>query len=142
MSDVADARAPDAARHLKAFAALGARPLRLAGVCTVLAGALLVPQALLIARAMQQVFVDHAPVRAVAALLAGLAVVGMLRALLGWASRRLADEAVETVRVQVRAAERHQQHPRRAHYPHPQTGQDHRGRDRDRRRVRHMPRGE
>lgn len=103
MSDVADARAPDAARHLKAFAALGARPLRLAGVCTVLAGALLVPQALLIARAMQQVFVDHAPVRAVAALLAGLAVVGMLRALLGWASRRLADEAVETVRVQVRA---------------------------------------
>ena len=103
MSDVADARAPDAARHLKAFAVLGARPLRLAGVCTVLAGALLVPQALLIARAMQQVFVDHAPVRAVAVLLAGLAVVGMLRALLGWASRRLADEAVETVRVQVRA---------------------------------------
>ncbi|MCL6713388.1 thiol reductant ABC exporter subunit CydD [Pseudomonas sp. R2.Fl] len=103
MSDVADARAPDARRHLQAFAALAARPLRLAGVCTVLAGALLVPQALLIARAMQQIFVDHAPVRAVAALLAGLAAVGVLRALLGWASRRLADEAVETVRVQVRA---------------------------------------
>lgn len=103
MSSATDAGAPTAAQHLKAFAALGARPLRWSGACTVLAGALLVPQALLIARAMQQVFVAHAPVRAVAGLLVGLAVVGAARALLGWLSRRLADDAVETVRMQVRA---------------------------------------
>ncbi|HEY0862208.1 MAG TPA: thiol reductant ABC exporter subunit CydD [Pseudoxanthomonas sp.] len=103
MSSGADAPAPNAARHLKTFAALGARPLRWAVACTVLAGALLVPQAWLIARAMQQVFVAHAPARAVALLLAGLAGVGVLRALLAWASRRLADDAVETVRLQARA---------------------------------------
>ena len=102
MSSDAGIQAPAAARHLKSFATLGARPLRGSGACTVLAGALLVPQAWLIAAAMQRAFVEHAPVRAVATLLAALAAVGVSRALLAWAARRLADEAVETVRLRVR----------------------------------------
>jgi len=102
MNSGTDTPAPAAARHLKSFATLGARPLRGSGACTVLAGALLVPQAWLIAAAMQRVFVEHAPVRAVATLLAALAAVGVSRALLAWAARRLADEAVETVRLRVR----------------------------------------
>ncbi|MGX5729083.1 thiol reductant ABC exporter subunit CydD [Pseudoxanthomonas beigongshangi] len=102
MSSGTDTPAPAAARHLKSFATLGARPLRGAVTCMVLAGALLIPQAWLIAAAMQRVFVEHAPVRAVATLLAALAAVGVSRALLAWASRRLADDAVETVRLRVR----------------------------------------
>ncbi len=102
MSSGVDVPAPTAARHLKSFAALGAPPLRRAIACTVLAGALLIPQAWLIARTMQQVFVEHAPVRAVATLLVALAAVGVSRALLAWAARRAADDAVETVRLRVR----------------------------------------
>lgn len=103
MNAATEADAPTAAQRLKAFAAPGAGRLRGAGLCTVLAGALLIPQALLIAQAMQQVFVAHAPARAVGPLLAGLAAIGVLRAVLGWIARRLADDAVETVRLRVRA---------------------------------------
>lgn len=78
-------------------------PLRAASGCTVLAGVLVVPQAALIALCIQRVFVAGETAAAQLPLLAALLATLLLRALLGWAGRRWADQAVERIRVALRA---------------------------------------
>ena len=78
-------------------------PLRNAGACNVLAGWLLIPQSAAIAWAIQKVLAEHASLRSVTSALCALLLVGMLRAGLTWISRRLADAAVETIRVDLRS---------------------------------------
>lgn len=77
--------------------------LRAASALAVLSGVLLIPQAALIASAVQQVFIDGVAPGHVAMLLWGLLAILLLRAGLGWAGRRLADRAVERIRVDLRA---------------------------------------
>ncbi|MEO8365383.1 MAG: thiol reductant ABC exporter subunit CydD [Pseudoxanthomonas sp.] len=77
--------------------------LRVAGACVALSGWLLIGQAAAIAWAIQQVLVMHAPSRSTFTALALLLVCGLLRAALTWLSRHLADTAVETIRVELRA---------------------------------------
>lgn len=92
--------------HQARLAALGreaAGPLRGASSCTVLAGVLVVPQAALIALCIQRVFVAGETAAAQLPLLAALLATLLLRALLGWAGRRWADQAVERIRVALRA---------------------------------------
>ncbi len=103
----ADTETPDTRRQrIAALDALGLPAksgLRGAGACVVLAGWLLIPQAAAIAWAIQQVLVAHATVRSATGALALLLVCGLLRAGLGWASRRLTDSAVEAIRTDLRA---------------------------------------
>jgi ATP-binding cassette, subfamily C, bacterial CydD len=107
MDDVA-AALPDAvvrrsaARRLDALAMPARARLRWAAAATVLAGWLLVPQAAMIAWAVQRVFVEHAAAAAVAVPLVSLLLVGLLRAGLSWCSRRWADDAVEIIRLRLR----------------------------------------
>ncbi|WP_257644312.1 thiol reductant ABC exporter subunit CydD [Luteimonas salinisoli] len=88
--------------RLDALAAPVRGRLRAAGACAVLAGWLLVAQAALIALAVQRVLVEgHAPATLWPAL-AALAGIGLARALLGWASRELADGAATRIRTRLR----------------------------------------
>ncbi|WP_454832893.1 thiol reductant ABC exporter subunit CydD [Pseudoxanthomonas wuyuanensis] len=96
----ASAIEPSPQQRLQALAAPARRRLRLAALCVCTAGALLVPQAAAIAWAVQGVFADAAaPALAPLGL---LLLCGLLRAALGWLGRWLADDAVETIRLQLR----------------------------------------
>ncbi|MEL1265422.1 thiol reductant ABC exporter subunit CydD [Pseudoxanthomonas putridarboris] len=77
--------------------------LRAASALAVLSGWLLLPQAALIAHAVQRVFVENAPAAQVSAALWALLATLLLRAALGWAGRRLADQSVERIRMDLRA---------------------------------------
>jgi len=109
MSDAPAAGTPPASSTMTPqarLAALGreaAGPLRGASSCTVLAGVLVVPQAALIALCIQRVFVAGETAAVQLPLLAVLLATLLLRALLGWAGRRWADQAVERIRVALRA---------------------------------------
>ncbi|WP_368564113.1 thiol reductant ABC exporter subunit CydD [Pseudoxanthomonas sp. UTMC 1351] len=91
-----------AARRLDALALPARARLRWAAAATVVAGWLLVPQAAMIAWAVQQVFVENAAPAAVGVPLAWLLLIGLLRAGLGWCGRRCADDAVEIIRLRLR----------------------------------------
>lgn len=78
-------------------------PLRIASALAVLGGLLLVPQAALIAWCVQRGLVEGAVPASLGPLLGGLLATLLLRAALGWLSRRLADHAVEQIRVDLRA---------------------------------------
>ncbi|MFT3669726.1 MAG: thiol reductant ABC exporter subunit CydD [Pseudoxanthomonas sp.] len=109
MSDASAAGARPASPTLTPQARLAglgreaAGPLRGASSCTVLAGVLVVPQAALIALCIQRVFIAGETAAAQLPLLAALLATLLLRALLGWAGRRWADQAVERIRVALRA---------------------------------------
>lgn len=90
------------ARRLDALGLPARTRLRWAAAATVAAGWLLVPQAAMIAWAVQQVFVEGASPAAVGVPLAWLLLIGLLRAGLGWCGRRWADDAVETIRLRLR----------------------------------------
>ncbi|MEJ1097880.1 MULTISPECIES: thiol reductant ABC exporter subunit CydD [unclassified Pseudoxanthomonas] len=90
------------ARRLDALGAPARTRLRWAAAATVAAGWLLVPQAAMIAWAVQRVFVEGASPAAAGVPLAWLLLIGLLRAGLGWCGRRWADDAVETVRLRLR----------------------------------------
>lgn len=113
MSDASAAGARPASPTLTPQARLAglgreaALPLRGASGCAVLAGVLVVPQAALIALCIQRVFVAGESAAAQAPLLAALLGTLLLRALLGWAGRRWADQAVERIRVALRARVAH-----------------------------------
>ena len=77
--------------------------LRAASLCVVLCGWLLVAQAAAIAWAVQQALVLHALSRSLHTALALLLACGLMRAALTWLSRQLADAAVETIRLELRA---------------------------------------
>ena len=77
--------------------------LRLAGLCTVLSGMLLVVQAGAIAWAIQHALVEGAPPARLSTALGVLLLTGVLRALLAWRARTLADAAVEDIRQSFRA---------------------------------------
>lgn len=91
-----------ASRRLDGLATLARARLRWAAAGTVLAGWLLVPQAAMIAWAVQEVFVENAAPTAAAVPLGLLLLIGLLRAALSWCSRRLADDAVEAIRLRLR----------------------------------------
>ncbi len=94
---------PAPARILATLAVPARTRLRLAQGCGALAGLLLIPQAAAIAWCIQQAFfADASPARLWPAL-AALAGVGLLRALLAWATRYFADGAVEAIRLNVRS---------------------------------------
>lgn len=103
MKGTATDQAPAAALRLKALGREAALPLRGASTCAVLAGVLLVPQAALIALCIQRVFVAGESVAAQSPWLAALLAVLVARALLAWAGRRWADQAVERIRIALRA---------------------------------------
>jgi ATP-binding cassette subfamily C protein CydD len=77
--------------------------LRLSAGTAVLAGVLLVPQAACIAWLTQRVLLESATPGECAIAFALLVAIGALRAALGWVSRRRADQAVERIRVDLRA---------------------------------------
>lgn len=79
------------------------KPLRAAAALGVMGGVLVLPQAALIALCLQRAFMEGAAPAAVLPLLAALLATLLLRAGLGWASRRLADRAVERIRIDLRA---------------------------------------
>jgi ATP-binding cassette subfamily C protein CydD len=89
-------------QRLRTLAAPARAPLLAAALCVCGSGALLIPQAAAIAWAVQMVFVQALPVQQAQAPLALLLVSALLRAGLGWLGRRWADEAVETIRLQLR----------------------------------------
>jgi ATP-binding cassette, subfamily C, bacterial CydD len=89
--------------RLQACGKVARKPLRAAGALGVIGGALVLPQAALIALCLQRAFVDDAAPASLLPLLGGLLATLLLRAALGWASRRLADRAVEAIRVDLRA---------------------------------------
>lgn len=91
-----------ASRRLDGLATPARARLRGAAAATVLAGWLLVPQAAMIAWAVQRVFVENAAPTAAAVPVGLLLLIGLLRAALSWCSRRLADDAVETIRLRLR----------------------------------------
>ena len=91
-----------ASRRLDGLATPARARLRWAAAATVLAGWLLVPQAAMIAWAVQGVFVENAAPTAAAVPLGLLLLIGLLRAALSWCSRRLADDAVEAIRLRLR----------------------------------------
>ncbi|KAF1717202.1 thiol reductant ABC exporter subunit CydD [Pseudoxanthomonas wuyuanensis] len=96
----ASAAALSPQQRLQALAAPAQRRLRMAALCVCAAGALLVPQAAAIAWAVQGVFAEAAaPALAPLGL---LLICALLRAALGWLGRWLADDAVETIRLQLR----------------------------------------
>ncbi|WP_425414713.1 thiol reductant ABC exporter subunit CydD [Pseudoxanthomonas dokdonensis] len=80
----------------------GRPALRKAMAASVVAGWLLVPQAAAVAWVVQAAFIDHTPPDSWRLPCALMAVALLLRALLAWSSRRHADQAVETIRIQVR----------------------------------------
>lgn len=88
--------------RLQALGEVARRPLRAAAALGVLGGWLLLPQAALIALCIQRALVDGDPPATLLPLLGGLLATLLLRALLGWGSRRLADRAVERIRVDLR----------------------------------------
>ncbi|WP_334178969.1 thiol reductant ABC exporter subunit CydD [Pseudoxanthomonas sp.] len=89
--------------RLQALGAVARTPLRGAGALGVIGGILLVPQAALIALCLQRAFVEGAAPATLLPLLCALLATLLLRTGLGWASRRLADRAVESIRVDLRA---------------------------------------
>jgi ATP-binding cassette subfamily C protein CydD len=91
-----------AARRLDALGSPAKARLRWAAVAMVVAGWLLVPQAAMIAWAVQRVFVENAAPATAGVPLALLLLIGLLRAGLCWCSRRWADDAVETIRLCLR----------------------------------------
>ncbi len=72
--------------------------LRLAGLATSASGVLLIAQAGLIALLAQHVLAEHRPMQTLWWPLAALLGVGLARAGLAWASRTLADDAVQALR--------------------------------------------
>ena len=72
--------------------------LRLAGLATSAGGVLLIAQAGLIALLAQHVLAEHRPVQTLWWPLAALLGVGLARAGLAWASRTLADDAMQALR--------------------------------------------
>ena len=90
-------------QRLNALGHAARKRLRAASVCVVLSGWLLIAQAAAIAWDVQQVLVLRAPSRSLVIALALLLVCGLLRAALTWLSRQLADTAVETIRMGLRA---------------------------------------
>ena len=90
-------------RRLDALGHAARKRLRAAGVCVVLSGWLLVAQAAAIAWAVQRVLVVHAPSRSLFTALVLLLACGLMRAALTWLSRHLADTAVETIHMELRA---------------------------------------
>ena len=98
-------KTPEAAsstQRLNAIAAPGASKLMRARVAIVLAGALLIPQAGLIAWCMQRAFIDHVEPRTLLPLLLALAGTMLARTLLNAVARTQADQAVEQIRTQLR----------------------------------------
>ncbi|MBD9479027.1 thiol reductant ABC exporter subunit CydD [Pseudoxanthomonas sp. PXM02] len=89
--------------RLHALGAVARTPLNAAGALAVLGGVLLVPQAALIAWCVQRGLVEGAAPASLLPLLGGLLATLLLRAVIGWLSRRLADRAVEQIRVDTRA---------------------------------------
>ena len=92
-----------ATARLHALGDVARTPLRAASACGVIAGVLVLPQAALIALCLQRALVDGDAPSAVLPLLAALLATLLLRAGLGWSSRRLADRAVESIRIDLRA---------------------------------------
>ena len=89
--------------RLQALGAVARTPLRVASALGVIGGVLVLPQAALIALCLQRAFVDGEPPVTLLPLLGALLATLLLRAGLGWASRRLADRAVERIRIGLRA---------------------------------------
>ena len=89
--------------RLRAIGDVARTPLRAAAASGVAGGVLVLPQAALIAACLQRALVDHAPPATLLPLLLALLATLLLRAGLAWAGRRLADRAVETIRVDLRA---------------------------------------
>lgn len=90
------------ATQLRALTASARPRLRWTNASLAVAGALLIPQAWLIAQAMQRVFVDGQSLAAVGDLLIGLLLVGLARVACVTAGRWCADSAVEDVRHALR----------------------------------------
>ena len=89
--------------RLQALGAVARGPLHAASVLAILGGVLVVPQAALIAWCVQRGLVEDAAPASLLPLLGGLLATLLLRAVLGWSGRRLADRAVERIRVDLRA---------------------------------------
>ncbi len=89
-------------RRLDALGLPARRTLQVAGLCTVLAGWLLIPQAAAIAWAIQKTFVERQAFDSIAPALCALLAVGLLRAGLSWFSRMRSDAAVERIRMDLR----------------------------------------
>ncbi|MCH6483860.1 thiol reductant ABC exporter subunit CydD [Pseudoxanthomonas sp. LH2527] len=89
--------------RLQALGDVARKPLRAASALGVIGGVLVLPQAALIALCLQRAFVDGEPPVTLLPLLGALLATLLLRAGLGWASRRLADRAVERIRIDLRA---------------------------------------
>ncbi|HEV7269292.1 thiol reductant ABC exporter subunit CydD [Pseudoxanthomonas sp.] len=92
-----------ATARLQALGDVARGPLRGAGALALLGGVLVLPQAALIALCLQRAFVDGEPSITLLPLLGALLATLLSRAGLGWASRRLADLAVERIRIDLRA---------------------------------------
>lgn len=89
--------------RMRALGNVARRSLRASSVLAVLGGVLLLPQAGLIAWCVQRGLVEGVAPASLLPLLGGLFATLLLRAALGWLSRRLADRAVEQIRVDLRA---------------------------------------
>jgi len=89
--------------RLQALGAVARGPLHAASVLAILGGVLVVPQAALIAWCVQRGLVEDAAPASLLPLLGGLLATLLLRAVLGWSGRRLADRAVERIRMDLRA---------------------------------------
>lgn len=92
-----------ATARLQALGDVARGPLRGAGALALIGGVLVLPQAALIALCLQRAFVDGEPSITLLPLLGALLATLLSRAGLGWASRRLADLAVERIRIDLRA---------------------------------------
>ncbi|MEP6906726.1 MAG: thiol reductant ABC exporter subunit CydD [Pseudoxanthomonas sp.] len=88
--------------RLDALAGDSRRRLRVAGLCNVMAGWLLIAQAAAIAWSIQQVLVEKASPQTVMIPLGALLLVGLLRALLAWVSRSQADAGVVAITLALR----------------------------------------
>jgi ATP-binding cassette, subfamily C, bacterial CydD len=93
---------PTPAQRLHALATPARTRLRLASAFNVGAGALLVPQAAMIAWCIQQIWQAGAAPDTVGKAVIALLLIGVARAALGAISRELADTAVETIRLDLR----------------------------------------
>ncbi|MFT3756330.1 MAG: thiol reductant ABC exporter subunit CydD [Pseudoxanthomonas sp.] len=89
-------------RRLQALGKVGRSHLRIAAICAVLSGSLLIAQAALIALAMQRVFVEQHSLATVTGLLGGWIGIALLRAALVWLGQRNADTAAMQVRHDLR----------------------------------------
>lgn len=90
-------------RRLDRLGAPAKPALRGMGLCAVASGLLLIPQSALIATLVQRCLVDQRAPALSAWLFVAVAVVALLRALLGWCGQRLGDSAIETIQVRMRA---------------------------------------